>query len=85
MDPKYTGEMLKHLEKQDELLMDAYRSMSHELHKLQVEEEMLMRAFYDLMASQGLATKRQDGTSVLEDIEPPQSNALVNVDSNEKH
>ncbi|CAI9296017.1 unnamed protein product [Lactuca saligna] len=85
MDPKYTGEMLKHLEKQDELLMDAYRSMSHELHKLQVEEEMLMRAFYDLMASQGLATKRQDGTSVLEDIEPPQSKSLVNVDSNKKH
>ncbi|KAI3517262.1 hypothetical protein L1887_16475 [Cichorium endivia] len=84
MDPKYTGEMLKHLEKQDELLMDAYRSMSHELHKLQVEEEMLMRAFYDLMAAQGLATKRQDGTSLLEDIEPPQSKALVNVDSNEK-
>ncbi|KAI3778295.1 hypothetical protein L2E82_07485 [Cichorium intybus] len=84
MDPKYTGEMLKHLEKQDELLMDAYRSMSHELHKLQVEEEMLMRAFYDLMAAQGLATKRQDGTSLLEDIESTQSKALVNVDSNEK-
>ncbi|KAJ9563280.1 hypothetical protein OSB04_008440, partial [Centaurea solstitialis] len=49
--------MCGHLEKQDEFLMDAYRSMSHELHKLQVEGEMLMRAFYDLMAAQGLATK----------------------------
>ncbi|KAL4575181.1 hypothetical protein LXL04_022023 [Taraxacum kok-saghyz] len=76
MDPKYTAEMLKHLEKQDELLMDTYRSMSHELHKLQVEEEMLMRAFYDLMAAQGLATKRQDGTSILEEIEPPKWNAF---------
>ncbi|KAI7741109.1 hypothetical protein M8C21_002128, partial [Ambrosia artemisiifolia] len=35
MDPKHTGEMLRHLEKQDELLWDTYRSMSHELHKLQ--------------------------------------------------
>ncbi|XP_023745711.1 uncharacterized protein LOC111893859 isoform X1 [Lactuca sativa] len=35
VDPKYTGQMLKHLEKQNELLMDAYRSMSHALHKLQ--------------------------------------------------
>ncbi|KAI8573570.1 hypothetical protein RHMOL_Rhmol01G0287700 [Rhododendron molle] len=35
MDPRYTGEMLRHLEKQNEHLMDAYRSMSHELHKLQ--------------------------------------------------
>ncbi|KAI8530657.1 hypothetical protein RHMOL_Rhmol11G0076700 [Rhododendron molle] len=35
MDPGYTGEMLRHLEKQNEHLMDAYRSMSHELHKLQ--------------------------------------------------
>ncbi|KVI04989.1 hypothetical protein Ccrd_016677 [Cynara cardunculus var. scolymus] len=76
MDPKYTGEMLRHLEKQDELLMDAYRSMSHELHKLQVEEEMLMRAFYDLMAAQGLATKKDDGRNGSEELK-----ALVNVDT----
>ncbi|KAF9675149.1 hypothetical protein SADUNF_Sadunf09G0002100 [Salix dunnii] len=36
MDPRYTGEILKHLEKQNELLKNAYNSMSHELHKLQV-------------------------------------------------
>ncbi|KAL6498193.1 hypothetical protein OROGR_028590 [Orobanche gracilis] len=36
MDPKHTGTVLKHLEKQNDLLMDAYRSMSHELHRLQL-------------------------------------------------
>ncbi|KAG6580942.1 uncharacterized protein LOC111441864 [Cucurbita moschata] len=61
MDPKHTGEVLKHLEKQDELLMDAYRSMSHELHKLQVEEEMLMRKFYEIMSAHGLTKKSEDG------------------------
>ncbi|XP_043805235.1 uncharacterized protein LOC110629514 isoform X2 [Manihot esculenta] len=57
MDPRHTGEILKHLEKQNELLMEAYNSMSHELHKLQVEEEMLMRKFYELMTAQGLTKK----------------------------
>ncbi|KAJ6904529.1 hypothetical protein NC652_022523 [Populus alba x Populus x berolinensis] len=45
MDPRYTGVLLKHLEKLNELLKSAYNSMSHELHSLQVEEEMLMRKF----------------------------------------
>ncbi|GAV58690.1 hypothetical protein CFOL_v3_02223, partial [Cephalotus follicularis] len=57
MDPRYTGEMLKHLEKQNELLMYAHESMSHELHKLQVEEEMLMRKFYELMVAHGRTEK----------------------------
>ncbi|KAI3734776.1 hypothetical protein L6452_14255 [Arctium lappa] len=74
--------MLRHLEKQDELLMDAYRSMSHELHKLQVEEEMLMRAFYDLMAAQGLATKKDDGRNGSEECE--ELKASVNVDTQQK-
>lgn len=64
MDPRYTGEILKHLEKQNELLMEAYNSMSHELHKLQVEEEMLMRKFYELMAAQGLTKKNEGNTNV---------------------
>ncbi|KAJ8641350.1 hypothetical protein MRB53_018044 [Persea americana] len=49
--------MFKHLEKQGELLMEAYRSMSHDLHRLQVEEEMLLRKFYELMSAQGLIKK----------------------------
>ncbi|XP_051120780.1 uncharacterized protein LOC127244337 [Andrographis paniculata] len=53
MDPKHTGDVLKHLEKQHELLMEAYRSMSHELHTLQVEEEMLMKKYYEYMVAQG--------------------------------
>ncbi|KAK3221206.1 hypothetical protein Dsin_008231 [Dipteronia sinensis] len=63
MDPRHTGEMLKHLEKQNELLNEVHKSMSSELHKLQVEEEMLMRKFYELMASQGLTKKGQDLTN----------------------
>ncbi|KAI3742845.1 hypothetical protein L1987_60541 [Smallanthus sonchifolius] len=84
MDPKHTGEMLRHLEKQDELLMDAYRSMSHELHKLQVEEEMLMRSFYRLMEAQGLTKKKQDGKDVSGESEPTESKVLVTVDDVEK-
>ncbi|XP_052195200.1 vacuolar protein sorting-associated protein 24 homolog 1-like isoform X2 [Diospyros lotus] len=57
MDPKHTVEILRHLEKQHDHLMDAYRSMTHELHKLQVEEEMLMRKFYELMVAKGLNKK----------------------------
>ncbi|KAJ8639116.1 hypothetical protein MRB53_015810 [Persea americana] len=49
--------MFKHLEKQGQLLMEAYRLMSHDLHRLQVEEEMLMRKFYELMSAQGLVKK----------------------------
>ncbi|KAL8131583.1 uncharacterized protein LOC141710592 [Apium graveolens] len=57
MDPRYIPETSKHLEKQHELLWEAYRSMTHELQKLQVEEEMLMRKFYETMSAQGLNKK----------------------------
>ncbi|KAL8505848.1 hypothetical protein ACS0TY_016902 [Phlomoides rotata] len=72
MDPKHPGDVLKHLEKQGELLMDAYRSMSHELHKLQVEEEMLMHKYFEFMAAQGLVEKKTDSTNVLADEETSQ-------------
>ncbi|RZC72185.1 hypothetical protein C5167_035459 [Papaver somniferum] len=39
MEGKYSVEMFKHLEKQNEVLMEAYRSMSHELHRLQRNSE----------------------------------------------
>ncbi|XP_019229724.1 PREDICTED: uncharacterized protein LOC109210727 [Nicotiana attenuata] len=58
MDPKYAGETLKHLEKESELLLNAHKSMSDELHRLQVEEEMLMRKFYELMSAHGLNKKK---------------------------
>ncbi|KAL2893059.1 30S ribosomal protein S21 [Bienertia sinuspersici] len=57
MDPKNAAEMLKHLEKQNELLDDAHKKMSHELHRLQVEQEMLMRKFYELTSTLGLNKK----------------------------
>ncbi|KAI3917220.1 hypothetical protein MKW92_001206 [Papaver armeniacum] len=58
MEGKYSAEMFKHLEKQSEVLMEAYRSMSHELHRLQVEEEMLTHKFYEVTYGQGLNQKR---------------------------
>ncbi|XP_021274803.1 uncharacterized protein LOC110409690 [Herrania umbratica] len=60
MDPRYTGEILKHLERQNELLTESHSLISHELHKLQVEEEMLMRKFYELMEAQGLNKKYEN-------------------------
>ncbi|KAI3897701.1 hypothetical protein MKW92_013820 [Papaver armeniacum] len=56
MEDKYSAEMFKHLEKQSEVLMKAYRSMSHELHRLQLEEEMYK--FYEVTCGQGLNQKR---------------------------
>ncbi|RHN62414.1 hypothetical protein MtrunA17_Chr4g0047151 [Medicago truncatula] len=61
-DPRHTGELLKHMDKQNEVLMDAYRSMLHELQTLQVEEEMLMRKLYEVMSVHGL-TKQNEGNS----------------------
>uniref|UniRef100_A0A453GDB4 Uncharacterized protein n=1 Tax=Aegilops tauschii subsp. strangulata TaxID=200361 RepID=A0A453GDB4_AEGTS len=36
MEPKHSAEMSRHLDKQNHALMETYRAMSHELHKLQV-------------------------------------------------
>ncbi|XP_011009281.1 PREDICTED: uncharacterized protein LOC105114436 [Populus euphratica] len=77
MDPRYTGEIFKHLEKQNELLTSTYNSMSHELHKLQVEEEMLMRKFYDLMAAQGLSKKKEGSNNVSDGGRTGQSTASL--------
>ncbi|CAN6196199.1 unnamed protein product [Urochloa humidicola] len=59
MDPKHSAEVSKHLDKQNQALMETYRSMSHELHKLQVEEETIMRKLYELMSAEGLLPKRK--------------------------
>ncbi|KAL5556808.1 hypothetical protein UlMin_039044 [Ulmus minor] len=84
MDPKHTGDILKHLDKQNELLMESYRSMSHELHKLQVEEEMLMRKFYEIMSAHGKIKKIEDSTNVSNDGEVGQSTTLVTTTANEE-
>ncbi|WCJ31388.1 hypothetical protein M5689_012887 [Euphorbia peplus] len=83
MDPRFTPEMLKHLEKQNELLTETYNSMSHELHKLRVEEEMLMRKFYELMVAQGLNKKKEGGAEVYEGVETGDSIALLTNNSND--
>ncbi|KAG6486475.1 hypothetical protein ZIOFF_055051 [Zingiber officinale] len=57
MAAEHSADMFKLLEKQGELLMESYRSMSHELHKLQVEEEMLMQKLYKIMTMEGLLNK----------------------------
>uniref|UniRef100_A0A2P2JMC6 Uncharacterized protein LOC105114436 n=1 Tax=Rhizophora mucronata TaxID=61149 RepID=A0A2P2JMC6_RHIMU len=82
MDPRHTGEILKHLEKQNEMLVEAYNSISHEVHKLQVEEEMLMRKFYELMDAQGLNRKKESNNNVSQDAPIGHSNALLTNDSN---
>ncbi|KAF5463669.1 hypothetical protein F2P56_013820 [Juglans regia] len=80
MDPRYTGEMLKHLEKQSELLMDSYRSMSHE-----VEEEMLMRKFYEIMSAHGLTKQTQDRSNVPDNGENADCKVIVVATNNSQH
>ncbi|XP_008238074.1 PREDICTED: uncharacterized protein LOC103336750 isoform X1 [Prunus mume] len=83
MDPRYTGEILKHLEKQSELLKEAKISMSEELHQLKVEEEMLMRKFYEIMSAHGKVKKSED-PSKASDGEIGNSTAIVTTTSNEE-
>ncbi|KOM42951.1 hypothetical protein LR48_Vigan05g055500 [Vigna angularis] len=45
------------MDRQNEVLMEAYRSMFHELRKLQVEEEMLMRKMHEVMSTHGVTTR----------------------------
>ncbi|CAL9002157.1 unnamed protein product [Prunus brigantina] len=85
MDPRYTGEILKHLEKQSELLKEAKISMSEELHQLKVvEEEMLMRKFYEIMSAHGKVKKSEDPSKVSDDGEIGNSTAIVTTTSNEE-
>ncbi|KAH7837682.1 hypothetical protein Vadar_016639 [Vaccinium darrowii] len=86
MVTRHTADIVtSHLEKQHELLVDAYSSKSDELHKLQVEEEMLMCKFFDLMIAQGLM-KTKDGnyTKVPDHGKNGKVNASVTICKNEK-
>ncbi|XP_047085648.1 uncharacterized protein LOC124697049 [Lolium rigidum] len=53
MEPKHSAQMSRHLDKQNDALMETYPAMSHELHKLQVEEETIMQKLYELMSVEG--------------------------------
>ncbi|KAG6383739.1 hypothetical protein SASPL_156495 [Salvia splendens] len=86
MDPKHSGNVLKHLEKQKELLMEAYRSMSHELRGMQVEEEMLMRKYYEFMTAQEKLNVPKISANVKENEneEPSEAGALVVANKEEQ-
>ncbi|KAF3335916.1 hypothetical protein FCM35_KLT20423 [Carex littledalei] len=78
MEAKHSSETLKHLEKQNECLIDSYRAMSHELHRLQVEEQMLMRKLYEVMSAEGLLGKEKNMK------QPSRENAAGNVESSKE-
>lgn len=75
--------MLKHLEKQNELLGDAHKKMSEELHRLQVEEEMLMRKFYELTSALGLNKKSALNKMASTDADNEEPNSQAHT-SNER-
>ncbi|KAK8546539.1 hypothetical protein V6N13_067749 [Hibiscus sabdariffa] len=77
MDPKHTGEILKHLEKQNELLSESHSSISHELHQLQVEEEMLMRKFHQLMQAQALNNKNENSDPICNEDDQKGNTAVL--------
>lgn len=59
MDNINPPELLRHLDKESEVLTEAHQSILNELRRLQVEEEILMRTFHNLLSSQGLIKKRE--------------------------
>ncbi|CAF2032743.1 uncharacterized protein BNAC07G46620D [Brassica napus] len=74
MDPQHTGDLMKHLEKQNELLKETQKTMSHELQKLMVEEEMMMHKLCELMVTHRKNKKEMKKTQYLlegkETVEP---------------
>ncbi|KAG7540014.1 hypothetical protein ISN45_Aa07g002770 [Arabidopsis thaliana x Arabidopsis arenosa] len=62
MDPQHTDDVLKHLEKQKELLKEAHTTMLQELQKLEVEHETMMRKLYELMNTHTLNQKKMEET-----------------------
>ncbi|PWZ52828.1 hypothetical protein Zm00014a_016248 [Zea mays] len=79
MDPKHSAEVSKHLDKQNQALMETYRAMSHELHKLQVEEETIMRKLYELMSAEGLLPKVTFFALPMDDIECYRAGSSVRI------
>ncbi|XP_078165068.1 uncharacterized protein LOC144559815 [Carex rostrata] len=78
MEAKHSSKTLKHLEKQNECLIDSYRAISHELHRLQVEEQMLMHKLYEVMSAEGLLGKEKNMK------QPPRENAAGNDESSKE-
>ncbi|XP_019431798.1 PREDICTED: uncharacterized protein LOC109338903 isoform X2 [Lupinus angustifolius] len=59
-DPTHSAELFQHIDKQNEILKETRQSLLHELQKLQVEEEMLMRKMYEIMVATGHTKKNDD-------------------------
>ncbi|KAM5576772.1 hypothetical protein ABKV19_007554 [Rosa sericea] len=94
MDPGNLGEILKHLETQNELLTKASESVLQELSNLQGEEEMMMRKYYAIMSEHGKVKKVQElhefwqkhgHGKVSTDTEIGNSTALVTATSKEEN
>ncbi|KAL9264883.1 hypothetical protein AKJ16_DCAP05816 [Drosera capensis] len=84
MDLKHTTALLRHLEKQAELLRDARKTMLHELERLQVEEEMLMRKFYEFMTASELTKENVVDGAASNDESGGAANALDVVRNDER-
>ncbi|KAL2656022.1 hypothetical protein AAZV13_04G098100 [Glycine max] len=68
----------RHMDRQNEVLMQAYRSMFHELRKLQVEEEMLMRKMHEVMSA-------HDPTKSADEEEPVAPEAVLATREGERN
>ncbi|OMO56498.1 hypothetical protein CCACVL1_26509 [Corchorus capsularis] len=88
MDPKNIGEIVKHLETQNEFLTETRSSISYEVEKLLVEQEMLMRKFYEVMQAhnQHKQTKKETICKEDDESETGEENvtALNNSENSEK-
>ncbi|EOA28214.1 hypothetical protein CARUB_v10024404mg [Capsella rubella] len=62
MDPEHIDAVLNHLDKQNELLAETRKTVIEELQKLEVEEEMMMRKFYELMSTHRVNKKKWEET-----------------------
>ncbi|KAK7411790.1 hypothetical protein VNO78_03229 [Psophocarpus tetragonolobus] len=62
----------RHMDRQNEVLMEAYRSMFNELRKLQIEEEMLMRKMHEVISAQGLSKSVDEQEPVSSEPVPPE-------------
>ncbi|XP_057429986.1 uncharacterized protein LOC130723081 [Lotus japonicus] len=54
-EPRHTGELFKHIDKQNEVFKEVKTSMLRAELRLKVEEGVLMRKLYEVMSAHGLA------------------------------
>ncbi|CAN6881378.1 unnamed protein product [Brassica oleracea] len=81
MDPQHTGDLMKHLEKQNELLKETQKTMSHELQKLMVEEEMMMHKLCELMVTHRKNKKEMKKTQYLLEGKETVESSVVTVEA----